>query len=92
MSEESMTGPEHYQAAGRLLRGVDSQGRTWLDAGWKGIIGESERVMRRQMDLAEAAIHTGLAQAAATAATIGGSSQFGWPLTVGEYAHGGRRD
>jgi hypothetical protein len=62
-----MTGPEHYQAAERLLNGQDGAGRRWTDAGWYGLTDRAEVVEYRKMQLAEAAVHRGLAQTAATA-------------------------
>jgi len=75
-----MTGPEHYKEAERLLEGRDTRGRDWTDAGWmSGVSNAFDRATLRQVQLTEAMIHMGLAQAAATVATArAGNGWLGW--------------
>jgi hypothetical protein len=78
------TGPEHYQRAEQLLEGRDGAGRQWQDAGWYGLPSDAERAAYRDKQLAEAAVHMGLAQAAASAlrASIrvnAAGAMIGWP-------------
>jgi len=78
-----MTGPEHYLAAERLAEGRDSTGRCYTDPGWKDEPHSDARLRRRELDLAAAAVHTGLAQAAATAMlaarkTSPSGASYGW--------------